>query len=203
MIYCTVMQSNKQHFGNKNPAWKGGVISQGKYKKVLCPGHPRVSTGNYVYEHILVVEKVLGKFLKLPHEVHHFDSDGFNNEPSNLVVCENREYHMLLEQRQRAYAVCGHATWRKCYICKEYDKPENLYINGTPRHKECYNRESLKRYHKTKVLLGGNGKFDVQEALCMIRDKGMTLTEVSRYYGLHRTTVGNYFRKHKRMLLLL
>jgi hypothetical protein len=70
------------------------------YVMVYAPDHPRAH-GHSVYEHFLVAEKALGRFLKHPEEVHHVDGNPANNTPSNLVVCPNRAYHMLLHRRQR------------------------------------------------------------------------------------------------------
>ena len=71
---------------------------------------------------------------------------------------------MLLHQRMRALEACGHTSWRKCHFCKQYDKPENLYISnyggvyhGTCRaaYNEGYNKKNrvkklayMKEYNK-------------------------------------------------------
>jgi hypothetical protein len=51
--------------------WKGRRVSSGGYVLVYKPGHPRAVNENSVFEHILVVEAVLGRFLDRPHVVHH------------------------------------------------------------------------------------------------------------------------------------
>ncbi len=83
------------------------------YIRVYLPEHPRASHG-YILEHMLVVERALGKPLPLTAEVHHIDGDHANNTNSNLVVCENGSYHMLLHQRQRALAACGDPSAPAC-----------------------------------------------------------------------------------------
>ena len=65
-----------------------------------APDHPNAQRG-YVREHVLIVERALGKVLAPKHPVHHFDGDKHNNSNKNLVVCEDQSYHMLLERRQR------------------------------------------------------------------------------------------------------
>jgi hypothetical protein len=85
------------------------------------------------------VERILGKPLPKKAVVHHNDEDPTNLKHSNLVACEDQEYHMILHQRMRALVECGHASWLKCWICKKYDAPENVTINhkhGT-YHKSC------------------------------------------------------------------
>jgi hypothetical protein len=109
------------------------------YIWVYAPDHPKANN-RYVLEHILVCERTLGKNLPPKAEPHHMDSDRKNNDPSNLVVCQDRGYHMFLERRTRALKACGHADWRKCKYCHEYDAPTNLYINGsTVYHRVCRN----------------------------------------------------------------
>lgn len=76
--------------------------------------------------HVLVAEKALGRELKGTEEVHHWNENKQDNRPSNLVICPDRAYHLLLHQRTRAFDACGHADWLKCRECKTYDDPKNM-----------------------------------------------------------------------------
>ena len=69
---------------------------------VLMPGHPRSDHG-YVYEHILMAEKALGKPLPNGAEVHHINGKKGDNSRGNHVICQDQAYHKLLEKRTRAY----------------------------------------------------------------------------------------------------
>lgn len=53
------------------------------------------------YEHILIAEKALGRPLPPGAEVHHWDKDRWNNTPTNLVICPDHAYHMLIHKRMR------------------------------------------------------------------------------------------------------
>ncbi len=101
----------------------------------------RAERGNgSVLEHRAIAEKILGKPLPQKAILHHFNGVRSGNVPENLVICENRAYHSLLHQRQRAYFATGNANSRKCCFCGEYDLPENLYIppiRGTVEHRRC------------------------------------------------------------------
>lgn len=104
------------------------------------------SVGNgHRLEHILIAEKALGKSLPKGAEVHHVDGNGRNNAPENLVVCPDRAYHALLHVRQRALEESGDANNRKCMICKQWDRPENLYISRSTRHRECHRIKEINR----------------------------------------------------------
>jgi hypothetical protein len=84
------------------------------------PTHPNADHRGYVYEHILIAEVALGRYLKSPEEVHHVDEDPGNNSPRNLVICHDHAYHYLLHARMRAFRACGHVDWRPCFTCGQY-----------------------------------------------------------------------------------
>lgn len=106
-------------------------------------GHPRAHKG-YVREHILVAEDALGHYLPEGAVVHHVDEDTKNNDPSNLVICQNDTYHKLIHVRMRAFKACGHVDWMKCGICKQYDDPGNMSVVKVKRGGSFY----LRSYHK-------------------------------------------------------
>ena len=69
-------------------------MKMGKYLAGYCPGHPRSTPQGVVYQHVLVAEETLGRFLK-PHEVvHHIDLDKLNNSPNNLIVFVENSDHV-------------------------------------------------------------------------------------------------------------
>ena len=86
-----------KHRGEKNQNWKGGkYISQGGYVMAYCPDHPtclqRNSRSNYVFEHRLVMEKYLGRYLESHEIVHHIDGDKQNNHIENLRLFDTKEH---------------------------------------------------------------------------------------------------------------
>lgn len=133
--------------GPSNSQWKGIKNHSGGYILIYSPGHPNADQGGYVFEHILVAEKALGKYLPEGSCPHHVNGKKNDNRPKNLVICEDLDYHNFIHQRTRAYKVCGHATWRKCTYCQQYDAPENLHIRKgqASYHKSC--RQEYRRAH--------------------------------------------------------
>jgi hypothetical protein len=117
--------------GANHPQWKGGrIVDKSGYVLIHNPSHPEANSQGYVREHILIAEKALGKPLPLNSQVHHFNLNEGDNSKGNHVICQDDAYHKLLHQRTRAFNACGHGSWRKCWICKEYDSPEKLTIRG-------------------------------------------------------------------------
>ena len=122
---------------------------RGGYVMVLSPGHPRADQDGYVFEHILVVEGGLGRFLVYPEVVHHINGIKTDNLPSNLLLCANNAEHHRVHVEAKALLECGHSHWRKCHICKKYDDPAKLQFHGTTiRHRDCRKRLDQERNRK-------------------------------------------------------
>lgn len=74
-----------------------GRTKKSGYWCVKCPGHPRAYENDYCYEHILVMEKKLGRYLDTSFEtVHHKDGNKLNNDIDNLELTtriKHSQYH--------------------------------------------------------------------------------------------------------------
>jgi hypothetical protein len=77
-----------------------------------------------------IAERILKRKLSKTTVVHHIDGDDDNNKPSNIVICEDQAYHLLLHKRERALKACGHADWIRCHTCKRYSPPEEMHNRG-------------------------------------------------------------------------
>lgn len=91
--------------GFKALAWRGRRLEtkQGRISaiQILMPDHPFCNAQGYVYEHRIVMEEQLGRYLTDDELVHHVDLDPTNNVPENLVVLngtsEHGRLHLLLQ----------------------------------------------------------------------------------------------------------
>ena len=125
--------------GSAHPKWKGGTkITRGRLY-VWMPEHPASIKSGYVLESRLIAEAALGKHLPPKAVVHH-------HTPTDLVLCEDEDYHKFIEARTRAWKACGNPNWRKCRFCKEYNNPGKLHINGA----NCHHPECQSAYDKAR-----------------------------------------------------
>ena len=73
--------------GSSNGHWKGGrTRHKAGYIMLRVPGHPRAKNGGYVFEHILVMEDMLGRYLYPEETVHHRNGVKDDNRPANLEL---------------------------------------------------------------------------------------------------------------------
>lgn len=91
--------------GKNSSNWKGGktIVAKG-YILIHAPDHPHAQKGGYVFEHRLIIEETLGRYL-LPEEiVHHEDEIKDNNEPENLRLFPSVEKHLAYHRDLRKSA---------------------------------------------------------------------------------------------------
>ncbi len=83
-----------KYIGSLNKNFKGGrrKIKQG-YIKIYKPEHPFTDNKGYIMEHRLVMEKMLGRYLKPEERVHHLNGIKDDNRPENLKLFPNENEH--------------------------------------------------------------------------------------------------------------
>ena len=104
-----------------------------------------------MFEHIMLVEIILGHFLPLPAVVHHANEIRDDNVRGNLVICEDNAFHTRLHRRMRASAGCGNPNWLWCGLCAKWDAPTNLWVHPEGKrayHNVCKNEAERKRIRR-------------------------------------------------------
>lgn len=128
------------------------------YTLVYEPDYASSMKGNnwdgYVYEHILIAEKKLGRVLREDECVHHLDFDRSNNHPINLLVLLKSEHLRLHEWLSKYDLVLKKESTKNltCKVCGDY-----ITTNGSKYYCsiECsalearrYERPSKEELHK-------------------------------------------------------
>lgn len=110
--YGIQRRGNTDFFKNNpsaNPNWRGGVHLHEGYITVYCPNHPNTMHGKCVYEHQLVMEKHIGRYLKKGEVVHHIDGNKSNNDINNLLLLTNSDHAKLHAIIKRSKKLMGDA----------------------------------------------------------------------------------------------
>lgn len=76
----------------KTPAWRGGICHQGPYIQIKSNNHPFKDARGYVFEHRLVMEKYIGRYLTKNEVIHHIDGNRSNNLLDNLLLLKRGEH---------------------------------------------------------------------------------------------------------------
>ncbi len=122
--------------GQRPHNWNGGRYKNKRlgYIFTKCEGHPRAYKG-YVYEHILVAEKKLGRYLSKDERVHHINRIKDDNRPENIIVFGSNiahiRYHGETNPWSRTHSECaecgtiktkhgGYGLCENCYKRKKY-----------------------------------------------------------------------------------
>jgi DNA-directed RNA polymerase subunit RPC12/RpoP len=105
--YISRKAAKRNQLGEFNDNWKGGVTINNGYIMVKCPNHPRANKEDYVFQHILVMERYLGRYLEYygqghPNNevVHHINHNTQDNRIENLQLMRQVD-HMVMHSRER------------------------------------------------------------------------------------------------------
>lgn len=101
---------------------------KGIYRLAYAPWHPRAGDSSCVFEHILVAERAIRRFLPTGAVVHHVNDDGADNRSENLVILQNNSEHMALHRRRRILRAGGDPwTQAICSTCRIVKDNEAFY----------------------------------------------------------------------------
>lgn len=127
--------------GNASASFKGGTfIDKDGYVRVRGEGRNRL-------EHRLVIESALGRPLTKTEVVHHINGVKTDNRAENLLVCSASQ-HREIHASQDAKAKCGHADWRMCIYCHQYDDQANLSV--VKKNQSCYHKACAATYQQNR-----------------------------------------------------
>lgn len=102
------------------------------YVYVYVPGHPRANRSGYVAEHIVVMEREIGRSISESEQIHHVDRDRSNNDPRNLVLCAGAAEHGAAAEIDRRAAIM--ANLRAISEDQWHEAWQRLCSPGRQRH---------------------------------------------------------------------
>jgi hypothetical protein len=86
--------------GEKHHNWKNGRrIDAHGYVLILCSTHPFRNVMNCVFEHRLIMETYLGRYLIKKEVVHHINGIPNDNRIENLMLFPNQRAHFAFHQK--------------------------------------------------------------------------------------------------------
>ena len=111
------------------------------YIRIKVKEHPYADIDGYVFQHRLVMEQHIGRYLKPEEKVHHINHIVTDNRIDNLQIVTQSEHfslHLTKDMSNRRCLECGsnetyNRHWRdglchKCY-CRNYYHRKNMLIS--------------------------------------------------------------------------
>lgn len=88
--------------GKPSRHWKGGRRMSRGYVQIFKPKHPFVDRSGYVFEHRLIMEQKLRRYLRPEEVIHHINGIKNDNRIENLLLLPSNSSHRILERSPKA-----------------------------------------------------------------------------------------------------
>lgn len=163
------------------------------YKYIKIPNHPNANNKGNVFEHRLIVESMLGRYLENEEEVHHIDGDRLNNRVDNVTSLRSEEHKWW-------HGVKSRMDWEMKYGNRDIFLFENTEMFGKDISKELnVSKSAVNKYLKRKGYKPkSQRKKMVEESDIKLAEKmkteGKSLAETGLELGVSAETVRRRLR---------
>jgi len=165
-----VVEPRQYPTGINNHAWRGGYhsarcdfcgdiffgpkheLKHRKYCSKSCYWKDKLKPDRRrIRVHDKIAEKALGKILPLQAVVHHVNRNRKDRTHSNLVICQDQAYHLLLHARKRIYDAGGNPNIDKvCAKCGQVKPKKDFHISQRGDGRRCYCKLCQAQYHQER-----------------------------------------------------
>jgi hypothetical protein len=117
----------KEKIGERHYAWVGRTIDKDGYILVHVKGHPNARKhSNWIFEHRLVMEEALGRYLLPTEVIHHINGEKTDNRIENLQLFASNGEHLAVDLAGRCpkWSEDGKERIRKATIQRWFRKKE-------------------------------------------------------------------------------
>lgn len=188
-----VLSSPPFYFRKVNTLYPHTHRPRNGYLEIWCPEHPRNRDG-YVYEHTLVMERSIGRYLYIGEVIHHVDENKANNTLENLVLLASRGDHARVHKHlQLGIPVSFQPTGNDSYTC--------VKVRVTPRCSKCGNSISVNKTGLCRACYLENGlqlakpTIPSYEVLEEEHKNGASYQSLANKYGTSYQTIRSRIRK--------
>ena len=164
-------------------------MKMGKYLAKYVPNHPRATKEGCVYEHVLVAEESLGRYLKDGEIVHHIDENKYNNSSENLMVFKTNSDHISFHKG-----------------LKNIKLDEDVYIslNKIEEYIICPSCNKNKMHHTAKMCLkcANNNRKELLNNIKVDREKIKeevyynSFVSVAKKYNVTDNAIKKWLKRH-------
>lgn len=139
--------------GEGSSRWSGGVVIHGRgYRLIYKPEHPFAKGNGYVFEHRLVMEKHIGRYLAPNEIIHHLNSIKDDNRIENLIITNNVE-HSHKYDAKRPSKSCSILDCTKKHLgrgfCKSHYWTE--YLQEARKHNGWNDKHASRARERRKI----------------------------------------------------
>lgn len=96
------------------------------YKLIYAPSHPKSFSGGWYFEHIIIIENKINRYLESWETVHHINEIKTDNSLDNLFLCSRIEHDKAHDMK-----TVSKYKLKPSWIGKECVKCKNLFY-GPP-----------------------------------------------------------------------